>query len=469
MPRAYLILFALLAAFAPRALSAQAPAAASPPVLAFDAALGEGPVYLVTVDGLIDSGLARYIDRALSDAEAAEASVVVLRVDTFGGLVDAADRIRKRILASSVPTLAVVDRNAISAGALIAYAADQIVMVPGAVMGAATVVEGTSGETAPDKYQSAMRALMRATAEANGRDPRIAEAMVDERLAVPGVVEAGQLLTLSADEAVRLGVADGLVAGVSEAVAAAGASERASVQHGATLTERIIRLLGSPAVASILLLLMLGGVYFELQSPGIGFAGATALVAAILFFAPHYLLGLVESWEIAVFVLGVVLILIEVFVVPGFGVFGVGGLVLMLGSLVAALIPNVGLVAPDGGEVARALATLASALVLLIVLGVSLGKYIPRSERFGRLVLAPDLAAAAGYTSSDTDIALVPGLRGEALTSLRPSGTALFDGRRIDVVTASEFVDGGTPIEVVSARGSRVVVRSVSQASAPAA
>ncbi|MFN3596383.1 MAG: NfeD family protein [Rubricoccaceae bacterium] len=445
--------------------SPAAPAQAAPATaLAFEEPLGDGPVYFVTVDGLIDSGLARYLDRALSDAESAGAALVVFRIDTFGGLVDAADRIRKRILGAGVPTLAVVDRNAISAGALIAYAADRIVMVPGSVIGAATVVEGGSGEAAPDKYQSAMRALMRATAEANGRDPRIAEAMVDERIAIPGVTEEGQLLTLSYDEARRLGVADAVVASTAEAVAAAGLEGRTAVEHSASRTERLLRVLSSPAVASILLLLMLGGVYFELQTPGIGFAGATALVAATLFFAPHYLMGLVESWEIALFALGVILLLVEVFVLPGFGLFGIAGVVAVLGALLFSLIPNVGFVYPSQAEIARATATLAAALVLVVLLAVSLGRYLPRSSAFGRLVLAPDLSAAQGYTASETDRALVPGLRGTAATALRPAGTALLDGRRVDVVAEGGFVLPGTPVEVVSARGNRVVVRPVGEA-----
>lgn len=432
---------------------------AQPAALAFDAPLGDGPVFHVTIDGMIDNALARYVERSLADAEAADAALVVFHVDTFGGLLDAADVIRKAVLDADTPTVAVIDRNAASAGALISYAADKIVFVPGASMGAATAVN-QAGEYAPEKIQSYTRGLMRATAEANGRDPRIAEAMVDETIEVPGVSPAGQLLTVSSEEAVRLGVADAVLPSAAAAVEALGVADNVQEDHAATGAERALRFLGSPVVASILMLMMLGGLYFELQTPGVGFAGAASLVGAALFFAPHYLLGLAQSWEIALFALGVVLILIEVFVTPGFGVIGISGLVATMGALLIALVPNIGFDFPTDGAIARATMTLAAALVLLVLLAVSLARVLPRSARWNRLVLVPDLAAAAGYTAADTAEDLV-GKRGTAVTGLRPAGTAEVDGHRVDVVSEGPFVPSGAAVEVVSARGARVVVREV--------
>lgn len=435
-------------------LAAVRPATAQPAALD---SLGPGPVFVVPIDGTIDNALARYVDRALSDATAAEAGAIVFRVNTFGGLVDAADQIRTAILHSAVPTAAFIDPNAASAGALIAYANDRILMAPGASMGAATAVDAT-GAYASEKVQSYMRSLMRATAEANGRDPRIAEAMVDEDLEIPDVVAAGDLLSLSASEALRLGVADAVVATEADALAALGLEGRDVVRHHATRVEQVLRFLGSPVVASLLMLMMLGGLYFELQTPGVGFAGAMALIGAALFFAPHYALGLVESWEIVLFVLGVLLLLAEIFVLPGFGIAGISGIVLVVLSLGAALIGNVGLDFPSGGEITRAILTLAATLVLLVILVFSLGRYLPRSERFSHLVLMPDLASAEGYTSAETDETLL-GERGVALSPLRPAGTAEIGGRRVDVMTEGSFVPAGEPVEVVSVRGSRVVVR----------
>ena len=430
----------------------------TPKPMAFDAPYQDGPVYVVPVEGMIDKALANYIDRALEDADAANAALVVFDIDTFGGLVDAADQIRKAILNAPMPTVAFIDKNAASAGALISYAADRIVMVPGASIGAATVVQGGTGEAAPDKYQSYMRGLMRATAEANGRDPRIAEAMVDENLDVEGVSEEGQVLTLSSEEANRLGVADAVIGDLDTLLAELDVQALEIVEHRATGAEQVLRFFGSPILQSILMLMMLGGLYFELQTPGVGFAGAMAAIGATLFFAPNYLLGFVESWEIVLFGIGVLLLLAEIFVIPGFGVAGIGGLLLVVFSLGAALIGNVGLDFPSGGAISSAIGTMAITLVLLVVLLFSLGRYLPSSGRLDQLVLAPDLSSATGYTSADTVQELL-GQSGTALTPLRPAGAALIEGERVDVVTAGEFIPSGTAVRVTRVRGSRVEVR----------
>lgn len=424
----------------------------------FTSDFGSGPVYVVPIEGPIDNVLARYVQRALGEADASDAALVIFHIDTFGGLVDAADVIRKTILSAEPTTVAFIDRNAASAGALISYASDRIVMVPGSSIGAATVVQGGTGEAAPDKYQSYMRGLMRATAEAKGRDPRIAEAMVDENLEVEGVSMAGQVLTLSAEEALRLGVADAVLAGVDEVIAHAGLSDAQLVAHRASATERALRFLSSPVLQSLLMLMMMGGLYFELQTPGVGFAGGIAAIGTALFFAPHYMMGLVESWELVLFGIGIALLMAEIFVIPGFGVAGILGLILVIGSLFAALVGNVGFAFPPVEAMASAVATMAVTLVLLVVLMFSLGSYLPKSERFNTLVLAPELSSMAGYVSADTTEALA-GRSGVTLTSLRPSGTAEIDGERIDVISVGEFIPVGTPVKVVRVRGSRVEVR----------
>lgn len=447
----------LLGFFAARPAAAQQEDASR---IAFSEPLGAGPVYVVPVQGLIDKALAKYIDRALAEAASDSASLVLFDIDTFGGLVDAADMIRQSVLNSPVPTVAFIDKNAASAGALISYATDRIVMVPGASIGAATVVEGAGGGEAPDKYQSYMRGLMRSTAEANGRDARIAEAMVDASLEIEGVVEAGKVLTLSSSEAFRLGVADAVIAEQEGTLEALGVSEARIVQHHATRTEQVLRFLASPVLQSILMLMMLGGLYFEMQTPGVGFAGTVAGIGAALFFAPHYLMGLVESWEIVLFGLGVVLIMAEIFVLPGFGVAGIAGLILVVGSLFAALVGNVGFRFPSGDAIGDAVATMAVTLVLLVVLMFSLARYLPRSERFSQLVLSPDLGSAIGYTSADT-IETLLGQTGRTLTPLRPSGCAEIEGDRVDVITSGEYIPSGATVRVVRVRGSRVEVREV--------
>ncbi len=431
----------------------------APKPLELNSDIAEGPVFVVPVSGMIDNGLARYIERAVRDATSENSVLTVFQIDTFGGLVDAADKIRKTLLDAEMPTVAFIDKNAASAGALISYAADRIIMVPGASIGAATVVEGMGGEEAPDKYQSYMRGLMRSTAEANGRDPQIAESMVDPSLEVEGVSEKGKVLTLSATEALELGVADKILETTDAVIAAYGLDTPELVAHRETGAERVLRFLGSPVVQSILMLMMLGGLYFELQTPGVGFPGAVALLGIALFFAPHYLLGLVEVWEILLFVLGIGLIIVELFLFPGFGIAGISGVVLVFFSLIAALVGNVGFSFPPIGAMMPSVYTLAVTMILLAVSAVMIARMFPGSSASNVLVLTPELSSREGYTTASTHSEYL-GEVGPALTDLRPSGAMLINQERVDVITAGEYIDQGVQVRVVQVSGNRVEVRT---------
>jgi len=414
-------------------------------------------VFVVNIDGMIDNGLAKYIDRSLKAAEKADARGVILHVDTFGGLVDAADEIRKSILNTPLSTVAYIDKNAASAGALISLACDSIYMAPGASIGAATVVQGGSGEKASEKMQSYMRGLMRSTAEANGRNPQLAEAMVDESIAIDGVIGEGKLLTLSSSEAQRYGISNATLESLQTVKQRMGWAQATEVDMDQRWEESFLRLLANPVVSSILMLLMMAGLYFELQSPGVGFPGIMAGAAALLFFAPLYIMGLAQSWEIVLFLVGVILIIIEIFFIPGFGVPGILGVTLVIFSLGAALIGNVGLEFPAIETISRAIWTLAITLIIGVMMIFSLARYLPNTRRFSQLVLSDSSDRSQGYISATPQADLV-GLEGETLTPLRPSGTVKINDKRIDVVSEGDFIDQGEPVVVLSAVGSRVVV-----------
>jgi membrane-bound serine protease (ClpP class) len=417
-------------------------------------------VYVIDVEGLIDNGLHKYIQRGLNTAEANGATGIILHMDTFGGLVDAADKIRKNLLDSPVTTVTFIDKNAASAGALISYATDYIFMAPGASIGAATVVEGGSGDKASEKMQSYMRGLMRATAEAKGRDPHIAEAMVDESIAIEGIIAEGKLLTLSTSEAKELNVINGSFRTKDEILVHMG-WEGAEVVHLQELwQESVLRFLAHPVVSSMMMLMMLGGLYFELQSPGVGFAGLIAGIGAMMFFAPLYIMGLAQSWEIVLFFVGLVLIIIEIFFIPGFGVAGGLGISLMIFSLGAALIGNVGLSFPAMEHISMAVWTLTITLVIGIMLLMSLARYLPQNQMFSRLVLMEATDRSTGYTSAKSLDDLL-GLEGVAITPLRPSGMILIEDRKVDVVSDGEFIENGARVKVVDTMASRVVVRKI--------
>lgn len=414
-------------------------------------------VYIIYIDGPIDNGLATYVDRGVKAAMEGNARGILFHIDTFGGLVDAADRIRKTILDVTIPTIAYIDKNAASAGALISLACDSIYMAPGASIGAATVVDGADGSKASEKMQSYMRGLMRATAEANGRDPAIAEAMVDESIAIEGVIAEGKLLTLSTQEAVRLGIANSEKSSITQVREYLGWSDAAKIDIKQEWTESMLRFLANPIMSSLLMMMMLGGLYFEMQTPGFGFAGSISAVGAVLFFSPLYILGLAESWEIVIFVIGVILIIIEIFVIPGFGLVGAAGVTAVIFSLGAALIGNVGLNFPELYLISKAIWTLAITLILTILLISSLARYLPENRVFNNLVLSASTDTASGYMSYTAHDELI-GQAGTALSALRPSGTVLIEGKRVDVVSDGDFIDKGQDVRVVQVLGSKVIV-----------
>jgi membrane-bound serine protease (ClpP class) len=320
-----------------------------------------GPVYRVPVTGVIELGLAPFIERSLEVAAAAGASVVILDIDTPGGRVDAAERIADALGDASMPVFAFVNRRAFSAGALISLATDGIYMRPGSVIGAATPVDG-QGQKAPEKIVSAMRSEMRALAEARGLDPTVAESMVDEDIEIPGVVEAGKLLTLTTEEAVELGYANE-VEDFPSLVAILGQAEAEVVDMDVNWAERIVRFLSNPVVAPFLLSLGFLGLLAEIKTPTFGMAGAAGLIALSLFFGSHLIVGLAGLEDVIVFGIGLVLVGVEVFVIPGFGLFGILGGLAILGGLYMSLLGSL----PTMPDFTRAGMVMTTTVLILLV------------------------------------------------------------------------------------------------------
>lgn len=416
---------------------------------------GEGPVFRVPVTGTIELGLAPFIERSIAEAEAAGARAVILDIETPGGRVDAAQRIVNALGEADVPVYAFVNRRAFSAGAMIALAADAIYMVPGAVIGAATPVTG-EGEKAPEKIVSAMRSEMRALAEARGLDPRVAEAMVDEDIEIPGVVEAGKLLTLTTDEAVRLGYAH--EAADWDALLATLDLHGAGVHLAETnWAESIVRFLTHPLIAPWLLSLGFLGLIIELKTPAFGFAGLAGIVSLGLFFGSHMILGLAGWEELILLGAGLVLLGIEIFIVPGFGVFGLVGIAAILASLYLSLIGSMA----TGFDLSQAAMILSAAIAIAIVGAWTIARLLPRNERFQKsgIMLGDRLSRETGYLSAPVRDDLV-GQQGVALTDLRPAGTGRFGDERLDVVAAGGWIAKGTPIRIVRSEGYRHVVEA---------
>ncbi len=412
-----------------------------------------GTVYRLDVHGTIENGLAPYLARGVREANASGASAIYLDLDTPGGRVDAAERIADAVRASQIPVYAFVNPRAYSAGALIALATDGIYMRPGAVLGAATPVDG-QGTKMPEKYVSAMRAEFRALAEEQGLDPRIAEAMVDESLGVPGLADRGQLVTLSTSEALRVGYAKAQVGSESELLTAVGLAGARVETVEINWAELVVRFLTNPVVSPLLLSLGVLALLAELKAGTHGVGLLVGFSSLGLFFGSSMVLGLAGMEEVILLALGVVAILVEVFLLPGFGVAGVLGALLVGAAVVLAMLGNF----PTGGDVVQAMLVLGASVVITIAVAYAWLRHLPNSRRFAGLVHRESVQAAEGYVSALPRGELV-GRAGTAITDLRPAGVATVDGERIDVVTEGEYIALGSPIEIIRAEGYRHVVR----------
>lgn len=421
---------------------------------AVPAAAQEPVVYRIPVTGTIEMGLAPYVARAIAEARAAGASAVVLDLDTPGGRVDAAERIVDAVRSAGIPVYAFVNPRAYSAGAMVALAADGgIYMNPVGVIGAATPVDG-QGTRAPEKIVSAMRAAFRALAEANEIDPRLAEGMVDETIDIPGVKPAGQLLTLSAGEAIEYRFAQGRAESLEGLLAAVGLAGATVTEVPVNWAERVVRFLTSPLVSPLLLSLGLLGLVFEIKSGAFGLGGLVSLASLSAFFGSHLLLGL-AGWEVLIMLgLGAVAIAVEVFLLPGFGVAGVLGILLVGASIIMSLVGNL----PTMSDFMQAGAILGASVVISAAVFLAWLRHLPNSTRFTGLFLKSATSASEGYISAAVRSDLV-GKSGTALTDLRPSGTALVEGERVDVVTEGDFVKAGASVTVIRSEGYRHLVR----------
>ncbi len=413
-------------------------------------------VYYANIEDEIDLGLAPYIRRVVDEAEKNSAAAIIFRINTFGGRVDAATQIKDVILNSKIKTIAFIDKRAISAGALIALSCEKIVMVPGASIGASTVVDQT-GQKQSEKYQSYMRSEMRATAEKNGRRTDIAQGMVDEKIVVPDLQDdSTKLITLTSEEAVKYKIADTVLISLSEVKNAFIDKSAEVVYIDSNWAEDFVRFLNNPIISSLLIMIGLIGLYTEIKTPGWGLPGTVALICLALFFGSGYILDLASIVEILIFIVGVVLLLVEIFIIPGFGIFGILGIIFIVGGLFLGLISDFDII--DWSIISSAIVQLAFTLLGTTAVIMILIKYLPKSTMLNKLVLHEKVSEKSGYAIKETFADLI-GVEGTALTDLRPSGAVMINGKRIDVVTEGDYIVHGSAVIVKFAEGSKVVVK----------
>lgn len=412
-------------------------------------------IYIANIEGEIDLGIAPYVKRVVKEAEENSAKAIIFRINTFGGRVDAATQIKDAIINSKVKTIAFIDKRAISAGALIALSCEKIVMTPGASMGASTVVD-QEGKKQAEKYQSYMRSEMRATAEKNGRRTDIAQAMVDESIVIPDLKDdSTKLVTLTAEEAVKFKMADTILTSIQEVKDYFGLSYVETKKISSNWAEEVVRFLSNPIVSSLLIMIGLIGLFTEIKTPGWGIAGTSGVIALALFFGTSYILQLATIWEIVIFIIGVILLLVEIFVIPGFGITGILGIILMIAALFFGLITDIDIATTNA--ISFAIIQLAATFVATAIVIYFIWKLLPKSQTFNKLILNENLPAKSGYAAKPNYEKLI-GENGKALTDLRPAGSAIINNERIDVITEGDYIERGNEIVVKKVEGSKIVV-----------
>lgn len=416
-------------------------------------------VLKLNIDAEIDPRMSRYIDLGLTAAKNGGYDIVVIEMDTYGGLVSDAKDIVEMLLDFDKPVYVWINKDAASAGALISIACDSIYMAPGASIGAATVVTG-QGEAAPDKYQSYMRATMRTTAEQTGRDPAIAEAMVDQSIAIPGITQEGKVLTFTTSEAIKNGFCEAEMTSIKAILTQNTNGNYTLDEFSPSIIEKIVSVFLSPYLSGLLLMIIIGGIYFELQTPGVGFPILAAIIAAILYFVPYYLTGLADNWELVLFLVGIVLIGLEVTIIPGFGLAGISGIFLTFSALVLVMLNNdmFDFTLVPLSSIITAITTALTAMVASGVLMFFGGLKLVNSKTFKKIALTTTQEKEAGYTAR---ILKEPMLhkQGVVHSILRPAGKIQIGDSIYDALTRDSYLEKGEKVIVIGEEGNALVVR----------
>ena len=415
----------------------------------------QGEIYHLQIEGTIDLGLPPYIERVIRDAQNKEAEAIILEINTFGGRLDAATQIKDLILDTEILSIAFINKRAISAGALISLSCDKIGMVPGSSIGAATVVDQT-GEKASEKMISYFRTEMGATAEKTNRNRKIAEGMVDDDIEIEGLSQKGKLITLTAEDAIKWGMADLIVDNVESLLDSMAFSDPYIVYTKINWAESIVRFLTDPLISSLLISLGLLGLFFEIKSPGWGVPGSVGLLFLALFFGSHYIVNLANFVEIILFLLGVGLLLLEIFVIPGFGIAGVSGILLMISGLFLSMIGTFEQI--DKSDISSTAGYLSLSFIITFIGVVVLIRLFPKTGIWRRISLEESQTREKGYIAA-RDYSHYLGKEGIALSPLRPAGVGQFGNERLDVISEGDFIEKDTAIFISQIDGYRLIVQ----------
>jgi len=467
-------------------------------------------VFVIDIRNTIGRGLKEYINRGVKSAEEANADAIIFDIYTPGGALDATRDIIDLIFYIKIPTIAFVNNEAVSAGAMISLACDQIVMRPDGLIGDAAPVT-VGGQEVGEKAVSYVRGRIKTSAEKQGRNSDIAASMVDKDLILVRkingevlaltpteyedarqaeeeleiLVDSGKLLTLTTQEALRLNFIDAKANNIDEILMMyqivevdgelmalttdsvldkleqLGEDKIKQIKDlaGATIqevspniAERLAMFITRPEISSLLFMIGVLGLIIEIRTPGIGVPGIGGVICLGLFFGGHMFARVDAGYAAIAFVVGIGLLILEIFVIPGFGIAGISGIVLILGSVV--------FIFGSSYDASVAMLWLSISFIATLGLGLLLFYTLPKTSTMQKFILSTAENKELGYSAHSNDSVEYVGKSGKALTSLRPVGAAIIDGKRLDVITQGELIEKNTPIEVIRVEGNKVFVKS---------
>lgn len=414
---------------------------ASSPFIYAKQSFNEKKVYIVPVKGVINKGVEQFVKRGIKEAEKEKVKAIVFEINTPGGQVQSAVNISNAILDASIPTISYINNEATSAGVIIAISCEKIYMSHNSTIGAA--------ETRPkeEKYISYWASKLKSVAEVTGRDPKLVAAMADADIEIEGVTEKGKILSLTTKQALKLGLADDVAENYDELFAITDLKDAAIVIKEKNLAEKLVHIIMNPYITPILLTIGFVGIITEILTPGFGLPGIIGVVVLGLFFGANIMIETTQYWMIGLFILGVLLLIIEIFI-PGFGVFGVSGIICCVLSIISVF-----------SNTRQALTSVIFALIASFVIVYLLLKYVIKKPVLNKLVLDTKQEKSKGYTTSYKNSQKFLGKTGTTLTPLRPSGTAAFNGEKLDVLSEGEFILEGEKVVVIKVEGNKIMVK----------
>ncbi|MBU5438264.1 nodulation protein NfeD [Tissierella sp. MSJ-40] len=397
-------------------------------------------VYVIPIKGEINRATYNFLNDTLNKLTKKNVQGIIFEIDTYGGLIDQAEKIKNLIVSLNVPTISYVNNKAESAGVLITIASEKIVMSPTATIGSAETIPNT------EKVLSMWRSFLRDTAQYRGRDSDIIEAMADKDMYIEGVSEIGKLVNLTSKEAMEHGIADFISDDYKEIIAYFDIENTNIVKVEEGLQIKLAKYISNPYVSSLLLTLGFVGLIVEILTPGFGIGGTISIIGFGLYFGGNILAGNSNWTSLALFVTGLILLVIEG-MVPGFGLPGISGIILVLAGTILAM-----------ESLSTAILSLSVAIIITTIATIILLKLGFRSKIFNKIILTTHQKDEKGYLSVDSKDEYLD-KEGLTVSELRPTGFIEIDGKRLDALSEEGFIPRDIPIKVARVEGSKIFVR----------